>query len=525
MTGSIEEAFDQQSPLGADLRAGYEALSQAQVVTFTKYVRLVLPLDGYVFWVRADKLSPSALLNASKFNTSQLDAAPSVVTPAPFLNVQGSLHYSTDTEQGEEQVINTNRVVFTTAQDVDDFNQIGPSVLYVAEYDGIRFAFSSRGRLYKPQAGVYHYVGAALYSDMATQLVDDPRSLDTSNVVVSNSLPIWLSMNSYQAQYAGGFGNVIPLYPSFLSPLNLTPPFATVHVIPGETRAIQAAPLLGSDGSHWQLCRDLVRMTVYGTRNFEALTLQDFVNQFSLDTDAIGVMNMPVMRDEKREQPELMTIAQKKSIEFEVSYYQATARAIARQLIEEALVYLYVDDVSITPQTVYDVSAALRGLDDGGNDEGFNFRQVLPPGALLSSSQRSMGRITILFGSQCPPTTGVLVNMAIAQAGTTLPDFAENPVRITFGGTVTAGPGLPVVSDEFTLPQPFDVTKSYVVSGFIGAGTPADVSCANRVGDLGVSMSGYFGGPPTDESQLISPSVTYALIDDFAFLLVKLDLY
>ena len=328
MPGPIGEAFDQQSPLAADLRAGYEAISQEQTIVFTKYVKLVLPLDGYVFWVRADGVSASALFNATAMNRFSLDQAPSV-TDAPFVSALGSLHYSTDTEQGEEETINVNRVVFTTAVPLDAFNQVGPAVLYIAEFDGIRFAFSSRGKLYRA-AGVYHYVGTAVYPDMATQVVDDPRVLDTRNVVVSDSLPIWLSMNSSSA---GIFSNPVTLYPSFLAEPNLVPPFGSVHVVPGETRALQAAPLITIDGSHWQLVRDLVRVTLWGTRNFSALSFQDFVNQFSLDTDAIGIMNVPTIRDEKREQSELVAIAQKKTIEFEVSYYQQTARNVARQLI------------------------------------------------------------------------------------------------------------------------------------------------------------------------------------------------
>ena len=47
---------------------------------------------------------------------------------------------------------------------------------------------------------------------------------------------------------------------------------------------------------------------------------------------------MPVIRDHKRTQAEIMAIALKKSIEFDVSYYQQTADAIARQLITSATI-------------------------------------------------------------------------------------------------------------------------------------------------------------------------------------------
>jgi len=42
---------------------------------------------------------------------------------------------------------------------------------------------------------------------------------------------------------------------------------------------------------------------------------------------------MPIIRDEVRTQSELNVRGMKKSIEFEISYYQSVAQDIARQLI------------------------------------------------------------------------------------------------------------------------------------------------------------------------------------------------
>ena len=50
------------------------------------------------------------------------------------------------------------------------------------------------------------------------------------------------------------------------------------------------------------------------------------------------MLNMPVIQDEKVTQPELGVIAMKKTITFEVSYYQQNIRNVARQLIESALI-------------------------------------------------------------------------------------------------------------------------------------------------------------------------------------------
>lgn len=320
----ISEAGD-QSQLNAALKEGIETIDRTQIVTFTKYVRVILPLDGYVFWLKADIVSPSALINASAINSAGVDQPPRIVTPAPTIQVRGSLHYSTTRRQEQDEVFDQNQVVFTAEQDLDPFNEAGPAVLYIAQFDGLQFAFSQRRPLYV-QAGIYHYVGDVVYPAMATQIVNTRDGFDTADVVVSNSLPIWLALNQY-----------MPVFPSFLLPPNTLPPYATVHIAPETTGALSAAPLIDGTGSHFQLASERVKVTIYGLRNFNAMDYLDYVLQYSLDSDAIGIMNIPTVRDEKRTQLEFATLAQKKSVEFEINYYQTRARDIARQLITAAV--------------------------------------------------------------------------------------------------------------------------------------------------------------------------------------------
>lgn len=337
---TVDEALANQSPLAADLKAGLDAISANQTVRFTRYVRLVLPLDGYVFWVKADLLSASALLNASPLNVWAPNQAQRIAVPATYLDAAGSLHYSTETKQEEAQTYGLNRVVFTSKTEIQDLNEIASNELYIGQIDAVRFAFSARGSFYR-QAGLYHYVGMAIYPDMGPQIVDAIDGFDASNVIVSNSLPIWLGLNGYAS--VEGFANPLTLYPSFLVPANLAPPFGGVHIAPETTRAIAGAPLIGATGSHSQLVQERVKITLFGLRNFNAMDFVDAVNAFSLETDLIGIMNQPTIRDEKRTQAELGTIAMKKSIEYDVNYYQGTARNVARTLIAQAF-------VAVTPQ-------------------------------------------------------------------------------------------------------------------------------------------------------------------------------
>jgi len=62
------------------------------------------------------------------------------------------------------------------------------------------------------------------------------------------------------------------------------------------------------------------------------------VFQYSMDTDNIGIQNMPIMQDEKVTQPEFGIIAMKKSITFKVSYYQNTVNDVALKLIKSVFV-------------------------------------------------------------------------------------------------------------------------------------------------------------------------------------------
>jgi hypothetical protein len=303
----IEEASSARTPIGSDLAEGVKAIALNQEITFTLYAESILPLDEYRFWVR--------------------------VFPVKTLKAIGSLHYGSERQQEVDGNYTLNRVVFTSLQEVNPLNAISPTTMWIAEFDGIMFAFTARGSFYQ-QSGLHHYVGNAVYPDMATQVIKSAGDLQTDRVIVSNSLPLWLAINNFQPLNSGlGFACPVRMYPSLLSPNNLHPPFATID-IPPDTMALSSSPFLNSQKSHHQLVTERVKITLWGLRNDEALTFLDCIIRYSLNYGTFGIMNMPVPRDEKRKQSELLTIAQKKSVEFEISYYQFTARSVAQQLIE-----------------------------------------------------------------------------------------------------------------------------------------------------------------------------------------------
>lgn len=316
---TIDEAVaGAKTPLAASLAAGVNNISYGQFITFTLYKKMILPVDGFVFWVKGDLVQPDQLPP----NT------PSTV------NIQGSLHYSTEVGQHEDATAAYNTVVFTALSEIDTFKDINPQILYLADFEGIRFSFSSRGKFYE-QANLYHYMGTAVSSVMETQVIDTQAELDALEPIVSNSLPIWLAMPSYVPPYPG-FTCPIPLYPSFLVPDNQPPPYGAVHI--EDTRSLVDAASFGPTLTSEQLAAETVRVTTYGANNDTITTFLNFVLQYSYDWNFIGMMNMPIPVDEKRTSPELSVLAQKKTIEFKVSYLQRDVRNIARQFIEHCVV-------------------------------------------------------------------------------------------------------------------------------------------------------------------------------------------
>src|SRR6266550_1606711 len=212
MPTAAESAFA-PTPLSSDLRAGIEQLSAQQEVTFIQYVKVTLPLDGFVFWVKADLLSPSATYNAalSPYNSAYWNGQATITTPATQIVARGSIHFASTKIQEETESYGRNQITFTSEDALhQDFSQVGPNRIYIGNlggnYSNIRFAFSDRQNFYK-QADVWHYVGDAIYPFMSSQIIDDAQQINTGQQIVSNSLPFWLKLNNYTPTLPSyGFG-------------------------------------------------------------------------------------------------------------------------------------------------------------------------------------------------------------------------------------------------------------------------------------------------------------------------------
>ncbi|EBT6362195.1 hypothetical protein CN811_09325 [Salmonella enterica] len=306
---SLEELAEQHSSqLSSVLKSAVETISSEQEITFRLYVRQVLPLDGFVYWVNAEITSYDELCRLN-------------IESPTRLKIKGSLHRQIVAIQDESVSRDVNNIIFTPLQKVDDFNIENPEAIYLGEYGGVQFAFSRMESRYQ-QSGIFHYRGMAILPTMRSQIIDCPEEISDERII-SNSIPLWLAMKDFAT-----------VYPSYLVPQNLRPPYIAVDV--RNSTPLQAAPVVYG-GQRFQLVQDSVRLTLYGFTNRMALDYIDSVVRRALEGEEFGVTNMPIPVDAKSGQVEINALAKKKTVDFEVNYYQSTVRDISRQLIKKVI--------------------------------------------------------------------------------------------------------------------------------------------------------------------------------------------
>ena len=311
------------------LQSGYELLSNQQEIVFTKYVRLVLPVDGFVFWVKKSLINLSnGAINNFMLNSMDINGSQAINDPSMEFSVKGSLHYTTNNTQENTQTYGKNSVVFTTSTDIDDFNDIGENTLFIGTFKDVQFAFNSRGGWYE-EAGLYHYTGDSINPIMRSQLISELNFFDDSKIV-NDSLPLFMSRNLFA-----------PVYPAFRGVQNARPPFISVDV--QETKPFQQ--LASEETSEYrQFCLDTVKVTCYGLNNNQILDYIRYMVAEGVKNVDFGICNAPIAKKIDIPQSELNVTANAKEITFEVNYYQTRAAEIALKLIESAL-----SSVSINP--------------------------------------------------------------------------------------------------------------------------------------------------------------------------------
>jgi hypothetical protein len=317
---TVDESRLESSQLLGVLRDGIENLDLNAEVIFRAYTRTVLPVDQFVYW-----------------------------QPSVEFKVKGSLHFSQEMQQNQDETFGQATVIFTSEKKITQFENEA-NTLFVARVGGFRYAFSQQRGFYRP-AGLWHYFGHSITPALESQLLDQPGVIDPTQAVTSNSMAVWLGLNTYQNIYTdqAPATSGITLYPAFMVPPNLVPPYGAVYIPDDYPIAIESLPLIDSNRNHTQMVWDKVIITLYGLQNNAKMDFQDFVIQYLRNNqDSVGLRNTPVVRDGNRTQVELQTKAMQSIFEVEVNYYQSRVANIARTLIKEATINYYFESVLAT---------------------------------------------------------------------------------------------------------------------------------------------------------------------------------
>jgi hypothetical protein len=308
-------AEPQLSGIAAALAQAEKTISLSNQIVFTQYQRAVLPLDGLVFWIATT-------------TTKTVDC---------------SIHVETLTEQNESESMGVGHIVMTALEPLDDLMAESPTTKWIAVWKGMHIGFTRTKHFYGPSA-LYHFLGRALLSTELTQVIDTPGSLDPTLLIASNSIPAFILMNSWVAPYYNPYNNnanAIPpatptplltlptIYPAFLAPANIAPPYATVQV----DRSDNLAPVAWQDidSNPYGLASDDVRITMFGLTNNQAWLFKDALVQFCADAGVIGLQEIGAIVDERATQSDFLIVGQKKTLKMKVSYTQAAVIDFARQ--------------------------------------------------------------------------------------------------------------------------------------------------------------------------------------------------
>lgn len=307
------------------IAAGFDSIRYDRRLSFSPYVRVVLPLDKFVFWVKHSLLSPSTL------------ASLGVCADLPqSVEVACNVHVATNTEQGPTESLDMSSLLVNTRDQVRQFHDTSVNLLWLSSFEGIKFSIGGRNAYYE-QASIHHYRGQTIYPVMLPQIIDEAGQLNQCELILSDSTPLWLYMASVIEKYIWLPGFNLPLEVAYLVPDNLEPPYGVIEVINGSQKAVTGGPIYSPNMSRNSYVTEEVKVTLLGCNNQVASDFLDSVLGYCLAHSPLGVNNSPVITDESRFQPELNIRAQKKVILFKVNYYQSAVRDMAVRLISQCI--------------------------------------------------------------------------------------------------------------------------------------------------------------------------------------------
>lgn len=300
------------TPLHHSLKGGLDDISYNEDVIFHEYRRKVLPLDGFLFWV--------------KTYVSR--------------TVSGSLHVSTHSQSTEIENYDLSQLVFSTTENIHTFHSTQADRVWVGHVGPIRFLIGAQKNTFK-EAGLFHYSAETIPPSHRPQFIETEAELDGYTPVVGTSLPLFLSLptDTTPALNWCPWPKDVPVFPSFSAPDNQEPPYIIVHNDPHKVQSAGMGAVDPLTGDTHQILQEHVRLTLVGLPHTQAANVRDYILHWALlHSDVLGIVNTPVLTDEKRALNEASALAMIKTLELDVMYSQNTVRHTALKLINTAKV-------------------------------------------------------------------------------------------------------------------------------------------------------------------------------------------
>jgi len=289
---------------------GYQQLSGNQKITFTRYVSKILPIDGWHFWVKAELLDGET---------------------EPFNKVvSGTLHQSVNQTQEATKSNAITSIILTVNQPIDLLKEVNQESMWLGEYDGSKFSFNIQNAFYD-NANQFHYAGDAVYIENSDAFIDDINDLNLDDTVITNCIPLFIALNDQ-----------VQIYPAFLNPTNLKPPYATIEV--KQTTGVAAGITFNEFDDSKLMQWDKVELSIFGLRKKQLSDFLKYLTTKQLETEAFGIYWLPSIQNENIPQSEVNILTNKKVLSFDVNYVIEDIRNAATAFIENIFVDFFVKE-------------------------------------------------------------------------------------------------------------------------------------------------------------------------------------
>lgn len=281
------------APYAGVLRNGIDFLKENNKFIFITYSKAILPYDGFIFWIKRKEET---------------------------VIVKSIEHTAEEMLQEGDTFRSESTLILTSEEPLFDFSQNDLETIKVIVCNNNRYVIRKSGEN-TGESGIFHYMARIIEKPLESILLDSEDDFRSRKIQLSSSIPLFILL-------ASGVFDLVPvhydLYPAWLVPFNKKPPYITVEIIKTTALASGSQTVIHHEKEYLlKLVQEEVKFVLYGFDNDAAFIFLKQLEKWSTIYNYIGFMNMPCIEDEVHNQVELGSVAQKKSIELVISYYQS----------------------------------------------------------------------------------------------------------------------------------------------------------------------------------------------------------